>query len=225
MNILALDTSDRVLSAALEANSGRWYVETDSGIRHSELLMECIDWLCKTAGIIPGDIGLVACMKGPGSFTGLRIGFSSAKGVALALGIPMAAYPTLDCLAYPHSAYPGLVLPAIDAKKSCFYAALYRHGKRLTDDADASPEYLAGEIRRVRLQEGEPLLLTGCGAAQLRVVLAENFQIEAISLDPGASGGRARELLEIAKNSIVNGVNDIDSGPVYLRKSDAELHC
>ena len=224
MNILALDSADKVLSVALGAGPDLWYAEIDAGTRHSELLMECTDWLCKTAGINPGELNLVACMKGPGSFTGLRIGFSAAKGMALALGIPLAAYPTLHCIAYSQSVWPGLVLPAIDAKKSCFYASLYRGGIRLIDEADAGPAFLAGEIGRVRLSAEEPLLLTGCGAPQLYEILADQYRFDAIKVDPGAKRGRARELLEIAKTGILSDTNDLNSGPVYLRKSDAELN-
>ena len=94
MNILALDTADQVFSAALESKSGVYYTEIDAHSRHSELLMDCVDWLCKNAGLGPGEIDLAACMKGPGSFTGLRIGFSSAKGICMALKIPMITVPS-----------------------------------------------------------------------------------------------------------------------------------
>ena len=230
MNILALDTADQVLSAALETGNGIFYTETDAGARHSELLMECADGLCKTAGLNPADIGLAACMKGPGSFTGLRIGFSAAKGLCLALGIPLLAVPTLDCLAYPFSEWPGLVLPAIDAKKGCFFAALYRGGTRLTDDMDATPEILARETARVRLSAEELLLLTGSGAELLGSRLAALIPPEYTRFDPEPRRGKARELLEIVKNGIIieydkfSDINGINTGPVYLRKSDAELN-
>ena len=85
MNILAIDSAWDVLSAALAIGDETFFIEIDAGLRHSELLMECADTLCKTAGISPTDLKMVACMKGPGSFTGLRIGYSIAKGIAMAL--------------------------------------------------------------------------------------------------------------------------------------------
>ena len=222
MNILALDTAAEVLSVALATEAGVSYTETDAGTRHSELLMESADLLCKIAGIKPKDLDLIACMKGPGSFTGLRIGFSAAKGLAVALKKPLAAIHTLDCLAYPLSFWPGIVLPAMDAKKGCFFAALYRDGQRLTDYMDASPENLAKEINRARLFPEELLVLTGCGAALLFSRLEALIPPEHIRVDIAARKGRARELLETAKNTILDN-SDIYSGPVYLRKSDAEL--
>ena len=225
MNILALDTSDQVLSVALETTgkpNDYYYTEIDAGTRHSELLMGAIDELFKKAALKPAALGLVACMKGPGSFTGLRIGFSTAKGLAQALKIPLVSVPTLDCLAYSLSALPGFVLPAMDAKKGCFFAALYRGGQRITDYLDASPETLAEELTKAGFSPSERLKLTGCGAELLFSRLAEFLPADCIDIDPQARRGRARELLEIAKNGTISS-DGVNSGPIYLRKSDAEL--
>ena len=224
MNILALDSSDQVLSAALETETGLWYSEIDAGLRHSELLLECIDGLCKIAGLLPQELKRIACMKGPGSFTGLRIGFSTAKGLALALGIPLFSLPTLDCLAYPLSMWPGIVIPAIDAKKGCFFYSLYRQGKRLSDYMDAPAEKLAKEAEKVALYSKEQIVLTGTGAELLYTQLAEIIPQDHIKIDPDFRKGRAKELLVLAKSIILEGSDNIDSGPLYIRKSDAELN-
>jgi tRNA threonylcarbamoyladenosine biosynthesis protein TsaB len=222
MNVLAIDSACEVLSVALAAKNGTFYLETDAGSSHSELLMECADTLCKIAGINPSDLNLVACVKGPGSFTGLRIGYSGAKGIAMALGIPLRAVPTMDCLAYSLSTWPGIVLPAIDAKRGCFFAALFRNGKRVSGDMDASPETLAEKIRGARLFQDEPVILTGAGARLLFPALTACVGREQVRVDPDCRKGRARELLEIAGSGVSVETNDIDSGPVYIRKSDAE---
>ena len=225
MNILALDSSSQALSVALGTEYGVWHTEIDAGAGHSELLMECIDGLCKLAGLSPKDLNMVSCMKGPGSFTGLRIGFSTAKGLALALGIPLIAVPTLDCLAHSFSTWPEIVLSAIDAKQGCFFAAFYREGNRLTDYFDASPVALAREVVKV-VSPGEPIILTGSGAQLLYSGLgpyipAENFSFDKIKIDPEFMRGRAKDLLKMVKTGMYKE-DDIDSGPVYLRKSDAE---
>jgi len=220
MNILAIDSACDVLSVALAAGNGTFYTEIDAAFRHSELLMECADALCKTAGVSSGDLNLVACMKGPGSFTGLRIGYSAAKGIAAALGIPLRAVPTMDCLAFPFSIWPGIALPAIDAKRGCFFAALYRNGKELAGCMDAPPEAIAKKAAESRLSEDEPVVLTGPGAELLFPRLTT--YIAGVSLDPDCRKGRARELLEIARSRLSEDASDIDSGPVYIRKSDAE---
>ena len=174
MKILAIDTATAVLSLALKTETDSWYFEADAGLRHSELVMDGIDLLMGKAGLHPADLSGVACMGGPGSFTGLRIGFSLAKGLALALGIPFVPVPTLDCVAYPFAAWPALALPAIDAKKNAFFCALYRDGRRLGQALDAEPAEIAAAIRAA-LCSGEstpnprlyPVLLTGPGAEQL----------------------------------------------------------
>jgi tRNA threonylcarbamoyladenosine biosynthesis protein TsaB len=229
VNTLAIDSSSNVLSVALETETEIFHEEADKSNSHSELLMECVDDLCKSAGIKPADLSLVACMKGPGSFTGLRIGFSAAKGIALALGIPVIAVPTLDCLAEPFSTRPGLVLPVLDAKKGCFFAAFYRKGERLTDFLDANPVEIIKTATKIMLSPEEPVLLTGSGAELLQSRFKEQFPeelvfIKNISLDDKFARGRARELLKIIKNAKFSMVNDIEGVPVYLRKSDAELN-
>ena len=220
MNILAIDSASGVLSVALAVGNESFYVEIDAGLRHSELLLECADTLCKIAGISPRVLNLAVCMKGPGSFTGLRVGYSTAKGLALALGIPLRAIPTMDCLAYPLSIWPGIVLPAIDAKRGCFFTALYRNGKGLADCIDASPETIAGKIAAARLSSEEQVIITGPGAELLFTGLETH--IPGIRIDPDFRNGKGRELLEIAKKRAFSEASDIDSGPVYLRKSDAE---
>jgi tRNA threonylcarbamoyladenosine biosynthesis protein TsaB len=191
--------------------------------------MELIDRLFKTASIKQEDLEAAACMKGPGSFTGLRIGFSAAKGLSLALSIPLAAVPTLDCMAYNLSVWPGMVLAVMDAKKGCFFAAFYRHGKRVSDYLDAPPALILGEWEALRLSPGEPLVLTGPGTPLLLEKLenpGESGKTLGSSLffrDPAFKRGRALELLEIIRQYDILSSEDVYSGPLYLRKSDAEL--
>jgi len=231
VNILAIDSSSIVLSVALETENRVFHEEIDKANGHSEYLMECADNLCKSAGIRPSGLNTVACMRGPGSFTGLRIGFSTAKGIALALGIPLIAVPTLDCLAYPFSTRQGLVFPVLDAKKNCFFSAFYRGGERLTDFLDASQGELLKIMSKTMVSADEPVLLTGAGAKLFlsRFEGPENSIhikeiTKKINLDSEFARGRAIELLKMAKNSKLYMKSDIDGAPVYLRKSDAELN-
>jgi tRNA threonylcarbamoyladenosine biosynthesis protein TsaB len=239
MNILAIDSSSNALSVAMETETQIYHKEIDKVNGHSEYLMECADCLCKSAGIRPSDLNMVVCMKGPGSFTGLRIGFSTAKGIALALGIPLISIPTLDCLAYPFSTWPGIVLPVLDAKKNCFFAAFYKGGERLTDFFDAGQGELLRIMSKTMVSADEPVLLTGAGAKLFLSRLEGASQEDSpdgdliyakettkkINLDNEFANGRAIELLKMTKNSNIYKKSDIDGAPVYLRKSDAELNC
>jgi tRNA threonylcarbamoyladenosine biosynthesis protein TsaB len=215
MNILALDTATQILSVALAAKGGTWYFEVDAGHRHSELLMSTISTLLKIAGVSPKDLDLVACMKGPGSFTGLRIGFAAAKGLCLSLGIPMATVPTLDCMAYPFGTWCGSVLPLIDAKKHSYFCALYQQGKRISADMDMDIDKIAEMIAGTG-----SVLLTGPDADIFVPELSKRTQTE-LCLDICHRKGVGKALLSLAPSNIDTAA--LFSGPEYIRKSDAEL--
>ncbi|GHV16004.1 tRNA (adenosine(37)-N6)-threonylcarbamoyltransferase complex dimerization subunit type 1 TsaB [Spirochaetia bacterium] len=225
MNILAIDTATSILSIAVSSPEGLRHFEVDAELRHSELLMDLTDMVMKTAGLEAADLELVACMRGPGSFTGLRIGFAAAKGMALALGIPLVSVPTLDCMAAPCAVWPGLVIPVIDAKKHRFFTALYRGGQRLTEYLDAEPEEIARAIKNAGQTPSaagkppEPVLLTGPDAPLLAAIPLWG---DSLSIDPSYRAGHGKGLLEIAEKQGIPQDADV-SGPLYLRKSDAEL--
>ncbi|WP_010255563.1 tRNA (adenosine(37)-N6)-threonylcarbamoyltransferase complex dimerization subunit type 1 TsaB [Treponema primitia] len=227
MNILALDTSAAVLSVALATGTDVWYFEVDGGLRHGELLMDVVDHLLGSAGLEPTDLELAACMKGPGSFTGLRIAFAAAKGLALSLGIPMVSAPTLDCMAASQAAWPGIVLPAMDAKKGRFFTALYRGGLREGAYRDASPEEIAEALSASAVRD-DPVMITGPAAEmvleRLKPLFDGSLDQSRFFVDPLGKRGKARELLDIVKKmDIVEATQEVFSGPLYLRKSDAEL--
>ena len=221
MTILAIATATSVLQAAVSSGDDVRFIEYDAGLTHSEALMVLVDTLMKISGLDKRDVDLVACMKGPGSFTGLRIGYAAAKGLSLALGIPIVSVPTLDCLAARFSFWPGPVLPVIDAKKRRYFTALYRGRDRITGYMDAGAADIANTVARV---SGD-LLLTGPDAAVLFPELSRLMDGgRKISVDPCGKYDGIRELLEISREySILNIVDQMSSGPLYLRKSDAEL--
>jgi len=225
MNLLAVDTATEKLSIALLANEDIWLFEADAGLRHSELVMETVDMLFKKAALKPEDLSGIVCMGGPGSFTGLRIGFSLAKGLALALGCGFAAIPTLDCMAKPLSSLKGLVMPVLDAKKSSFFCALYKDGVKICADMDAGPAEIASVIAS---QEAKQVLLFGPGADMLHGKLTQLPQSPSappattdIVLGKGLRWGNAQTLIEIARETDIfaNGVTDFSAGPEYIRKS------
>ena len=223
VNLLAIDTATDTFSVALASGADTWLFEANAGLRHSELLMDSIDMLCKTTALQPKDMSGVLCMGGPGSFTGLRIGFSAAKGLALSLGIPFAAIPTLDCMAWPLRSLPAIIVPVLDAKKQAFFCALYRDGKRLCPDMDFEPEEIMNNIQLTMKGESTaPVILVGPGAAMLYETLAPDTPV---SLGKGLRWGNAEALLHIAQETRIFAHNLVDysAGPHYIRKSDAEI--
>src|SRR6267378_930979 len=162
MRTLAVETSTLAGGAALldgDLVIGEYVL--DIRITHSERLMATIDRLLSDAAWSVRDLEGLAVSVGPGSFTGLRIGLSTVKGLALALALPIAAVPTLDAMAatLPFAALP--VVPVLDARKREVYASLYRWDggamRRVWDYLALAPADLAQRL-------GEPTVLLGDGA-------------------------------------------------------------
>lgn len=213
MNILAIDTSTTVLSVGLRTDSGYFETSIAAGLRHSEFLLPAVDHLVAIAAC-PRRFDLVVCMRGPGSFTGLRIGMATAKGLAAGSGCPVVAVPTLDVLADGYDFFHGTVVPVIDARKQHVYAALFRDGKRVSEDLDIAPHDLLGRA------DGA-VLLTGPGASLLLDVVSSGSRFR---IDPKASSSRAASLLALGEKLFrASGTLPEDGGPVYLRESEARL--
>lgn len=215
MNILAIDTATDVLSVGLETEGGFFETCVVAGLRHSEYLLPSVAQLLDLAGV-NRTFDLVICMRGPGSFTGLRIGMASAKGLAAASGCPLVAVPTLDVLADGFEFFPGIVVPVIDARKRRVYSALYRRGQKTSDDLDIAPGDLAE-----KLPADAPVLVTGPGSPLMAERVAAHPQW---GLDPRRTTSRASSLLHLGRLRFEqHGPDPVDLGPVYLRKSEAEV--
>jgi tRNA threonylcarbamoyladenosine biosynthesis protein TsaB len=224
VNILAIDTATDILSLAIGTEQGQWYIEANNGLHHSEQLLPLIENLCSVAAIKAQDLSLLLCMEGPGSFTGLRIGFATVKGMALALGIPYQAVPTLDCMAYSQKTWSGLILPVLDAKKRHFFTAFYHQETRLSDYLDIPFDEIVLHFPHEFSSE-TPLILTGPAAPLVyEKFSASNYRVQCI-VDGQYQYGKARELLTLGeKLYIIRGTGMVDdAGPLYLRQSDAEL--
>ena len=223
MNLLAVDTVGAVLSVAVARDDKIQYIETEAGMRHSELVMDYIDSQMKKASLIPSDLDAVLCMGGPGSFTGLRIGFSIAKGLALSLSIPFYPIPTLDCIALPYLQCSDPALPVIEARKNAFFFTLFRNGQRVIPDTDASTSELI-EVIRSNLKEGEKIIIPGTAATILHALPEElKPRVEIVH----ESRGFAKELIAIARNKGIlhnDGTVYLYSGPDYIRETDAEMN-
>jgi tRNA threonylcarbamoyladenosine biosynthesis protein TsaB len=217
MNLLAIDAACSVLSVAVSREDEIFYTQTEAGVKHSEIVMDIINAQTEKAGLKPGNLNGILCMGGPGSFTGLRIGFSIAKGLALSLCVPFVPVPTLDCIAYPAD---GLTLPVIQARKYAFFFALFEGGRRMMDDTDGDASQIAEVIRR-----NEKITVTGPAADTLFNVLPE--ELKPFCECSCKNSGYAKELIYIAKNKGLfynDNTAFLYSGPEYVRKTDAEIN-
>ena len=127
MLLLAIDTTTRVCSVAL-GDQEKILAEYHLNVKntHSQRLMPLIVSLFRDSGIDKSRLEGVALTIGPGSFTGIRIGMATAKGLCQGLNIPAVGVMTLDALAEACTFFPGLICPILDARKNQVYTALYR---------------------------------------------------------------------------------------------------
>ena len=191
---------------------------------HSERLLPAIDRLLADACLTVRQIQGIALAIGPGSFTGLRIGVSTVKGLAFALGVPVVGVPTLDALAQNLRYAQGLVCPIIDARKKEVYAALFRaDGRgRLTKESDdwvLAPEDLCARIP-------EPVIFLGNGIEAYGGVLRERLASRALFAPPEFSFPRAVHVgcLSIPRFHKGQTVDLFSFAPTYIRRSEAEIH-
>ena len=220
MNILAFDTSTENLGIALKTEKSLYTISLNESLKHSEKLLPLAETLFNAAGINAKDINLVVCSKGPGSFTGLRIGMATAKGIAFALSVPFVSVPTLDFLALNLSFFDGAVIPVIDAKRARYYTAIYENGDRKTDYLDAEYKEIIELSKKY-----QKILLTGPYANKLYndILCNKDIADKNIFLDPCFKNNKVDICLEIGADLYSKGITDSeDSGPIYIRKSDAE---
>jgi tRNA threonylcarbamoyladenosine biosynthesis protein TsaB len=222
VNFLAIDSACSVLSIAAMRKDELFYSETEAGVKHSEIIFDLVDSTLKKASLLPCDLDCVLCMGGPGSFTGLRIGFSIVKGLSLSLSIPFMPVPTFDCIAFPFSKN-GITLTVIESGKSSWFYALYHGSEKLQQAEEAGIGQITEKIKNLKMKN---ITLTGPGADLLYEKLP--VEIKELLLLDGGKKGYAKELISIAKN--VNLLDNINSsahpfsGPEYYKKTDAELN-
>ena len=173
MKILALDTSAKTASVAITEDGRLLGVSNiENGLTQSELILPMAEDLLKRLGMSFSDIDLFAVTVGPGSFTGVRIGVATVKGLAFGRDIPCAPVSTLEALAENAAGLSGLIVPCMDARRGQFYTATFRSGEngvtRLTPDRAISAEELASEL----VSSGEDIYITGDGYATAHALLA-----------------------------------------------------
>ena len=170
MKLLVIDTSGPVCGTAV-MDEGKVYSEFTAQNRHthSASLMPMIERALEAAGITLGDMDAIAAVTGPGSFTGVRIGVATAKGLAHGAGLPCIAVDALEALSESAGDFDGIVCPIQDARAGQVYGAAFRNGERLLSDAPMKLEEYLDAISGL----GNRFLFTGDGAPVFRERIAE----------------------------------------------------
>lgn len=219
MKVLAVDTAAGGCAAALLDGRDR-VVEAAGGAADGPVrrLLPLIDDVLARAGLKLAQVDLLAVTRGPGSFTGLRVGMATIQGVALATGIPVVAVSTLEALALQADA-EGEVAPMIDARRGEVYSAVYRAADgRLTalaPEAALAPRAAAGRI------EGACLLI-GSGVPIYQKELTALLGERAVLAPPELHALRAASVGRLALRRSGEAVPAEELIPRYLRDADAK---
>ena len=224
MRILALETSAKAVSAAV-TEDGKVLCSgyQDTGLTHSRTLMPIVEAMLKNTGLTVQDCDAVAVAAGPGSFTGIRIGVSAAKGLAFAADKPCAAVSTLEAMARNVAHMDALVVCAMDARRKQVYNALFLATgtglERLTPDRAISLEELGAELKNYENSK----IVVGDGAKLCYNTLTEEGIPMALApkhLRMQSAWGVARAAEELAaRGGLVKGGALV---PQYHRLSQAE---
>ncbi|MGD2080601.1 MAG: tRNA (adenosine(37)-N6)-threonylcarbamoyltransferase complex dimerization subunit type 1 TsaB [Nitrospirota bacterium] len=226
MRILAIDTSTMTGGVAVMDGDRGLLAETRARVRtgHSGSLMPEVDQALGRASLAITDIDALCVTTGPGSFTGLRIGLSTAKGLCFSTGLPLVAVPTLEAFAWNFPLSRAPVCPMLDARKKEVYAAVFLMGgggaERLMPEASVRPADLVRE-----LAGHDEVVLAGQGAELYREVFAGALGRRAVFAPPHLSEPLPSAAAALGLQKALRGEFSEPRGlsPFYIRKSEAEL--
>lgn len=224
MRILGIESSSLVASVAI-VDDGVTMAEYTANFKktHSQTLLPMIDSMVSLLGMELSTIDAIAISGGPGSFTGLRIGSATAKGLGLALNKPLIHVPTLDGTAYNLFGASGLICPIMDARRNQVYTGIYRFEKEfeVIMEQDAMD---MGELITKLNDMGERVIFLGDGVPVHEALIAEKMTVPYEFAPAHVNRQRAAAIAELGAKYFAEGKiqNAAEHGPDYLRKSQAE---
>lgn len=231
MKVLALESSGAVAAVALAGEDklfGEFFL--DHKKTHSQQLMPLVEELLTGLDMNIEEIDLFVVSKGPGSFTGLRIGISTVKALGQALNKPVIGIPTLDSLAYNLLHWEGLICPIMDARRDQVYTCIYKSDHRGIGDGICPrrlSEYMAiplgSLIERLKDFDGN-VMFNGDGVIPYWDIIKDNMGDRALRSPSNIMMQRASSLAFLALKEAKGGKTQSYSDllPFYLRKSQAE---
>lgn len=224
MLTLAIDTATSQVGVAF-GRDGRVVgeVRIDGGRRHAEQLAPAVEYLATELDLELDELAFVAVGIGPGLYTGLRVGVTTARVMAQALGIPVVGIPSLDLVAYPWRATRRQIVAILDARRREVFAARYwpvPGGLQRDGDYTVSPPAtVAAEI----VASGAEVLLVGDGALTYSDAFSGLDHVEVLGASAAAPSVTALVELASARFAREDFERPEDVVPLYLRHSDAEI--
>lgn len=228
MLLLALDTSTAQVSVAFgDRGAVIGSVQLAGGRRHAEQLAPAIEYLRGECGVRIDHVAAVAVGTGPGLFTGLRVGVTTAKVMAQALHIPVVGVPSLDLVAYPLRHTDRTIVAVLDARRREVFAARYQPVpggvQRVSDHAVHAPAELVADLQAGMTEFPHGLLLAGDGLARFPTEFAALEHAEQAGPEFASPSVAALVALATARAEREEFESPADLRPLYLRQSDAEI--
>ena len=225
MRILGIESSSLVASTAIYEDGITMAEYTvDFKMTHSQTLLPMIDEMVKLVGIDLNTIDAIAVSGGPGSFTGLRIGSATAKGLGLALNKPLIHIPTLDATAYNLFGASGLICPIMDARRKQVYTGIYRYeDHRLMTVKDQMAVGIE-ELLSMLNEMGEAVTFLGDGVPVFKDIIADKLTVPFSFAPAHLSRQRAGAVGALGVLYYKEGRTETaaEHKPDYLRVSQAE---
>ncbi len=227
MLILAVDSTAKISSAALVRDCKTiGEISLDTGNTHSETLLPSVEFLLRAARLSVPDVDIFACAVGPGSFTGVRIGTATVKGLAFGRGACCVPVGTLPSLAERVSGLRGIAVPVMDARRDQVYTAAFDCSdgtpRRMTDDDAVSVDELGERLATVA--RDKQIYFVGDGYTLVRDRLAARLPNVGNTPEPLREHS-ASAVAAAARRYLLSGNAPVDAAavaPVYLRLSQAE---
>ncbi len=225
MRILALDSSGLVATVAI-VEDGQTIAEYTVNYKktHSQTLLPMLDEIVKMTEFDLSTIDAIAVAAGPGSFTGLRIGSATAKGLGLALDKPLIHIPTVDGLAYNLYGSEGLICPIMDARRNQVYTGLYRFVNGEFQVVEAQMAVDVQELIEKLNVYGEKVTFLGDGVPVYQTQLKEGLKVSYSFAPAHQNRQRAAAVGTLAMQYYQEGKMETatEHKPDYLRLSQAE---
>ncbi|MDE1454155.1 tRNA threonylcarbamoyladenosine biosynthesis protein TsaB [Bacillus paralicheniformis] len=221
MTILAIDTSNLTLGVAL-VKDGKVIAEHISHLKknHSVRAMPAIDELLKECGLKPSDLTQIAVAKGPGSYTGVRIGVTIAKTLAWSLNIPVKTVSSLEVLAANGRFFQGLICPLFDARRGQVYTGLYQYRDGKLHGLEEDQNILLEDWLKKLKAMDQQVLFIGSDTGIHREMIERILDEQAVIADPALQLPRPSELALIGELKEDEPVHSIV--PNYIRLAEAE---
>lgn len=225
MKILAIDSSGLVASVAVVEDENLLAEYTVNYKKtHSQTLMPMLDEIVRMTELELDTIDAVAVAGGPGSFTGLRIGSATAKGLGLSLGKPVISVPTVDGLAYNLCGADGLICPMMDARRNQVYTGIYRFEENCLVTVSRQTAADVADIVGVLNDMREKVTFLGDGIPVYRNIIEKKITVPYHYAPPHMNKQRAGAVAALAEIYFREGKLETaaEHVPEYLRLSQAE---